>query len=65
MAVLIASAVSVLVIDCTTTGASPPIMTRRPPARTITWRETRRGEGPAGIGRQLFSIVLPSLLARR
>src|SRR3546814_7481153 len=36
------SAVSVLVIDCTTTGASPPTAT--PPMRT--WRVFRRGAGP-------------------
>src|SRR5690606_34907158 len=36
------SAVSVLVIDCTTTGASPPTAT--PPIRT--WRVGRRGAGP-------------------
>src|SRR5688500_420632 len=36
------SAVSVLVIDCTTTGASPPTAT--PPMRT--WRVARRGAGP-------------------
>jgi hypothetical protein len=36
------SAVSVLVIDCTTTGASPP--TRTPPISTC--RVRRRGAGP-------------------
>src|SRR3546814_11601986 len=36
------SAVSVLVIDCTTTGASPP--TRTLP--TSTWRVLRRAAGP-------------------
>src|SRR5690606_39835386 len=36
------SAVPVLVIDCTTTGASPPTAT--PPMRT--WRVDRRGSGP-------------------
>src|SRR6478672_104931 len=41
-AVAAASAVSVLVIDCTTTGASPPTAT--PP--THTWRVGRRGAGP-------------------
>ena len=44
------SAVSVLVIDCTTTGASPP--TRTLPTRT--WRVARRVAGPkAGFMRQL------------
>src|SRR5262249_13900334 len=37
-AVAAASAVSVLVIDCTTMGASPPMST----SPTATWRETRR-----------------------
>jgi hypothetical protein len=36
------SAVSVLVIDCTATGASPPTSTW--PIRT--WRVARRGDGP-------------------
>ena len=36
------SAVSVFVIDCTTTGASPP--TLMPPM--TTWRVSRRGDGP-------------------
>ena len=36
------SAVSVLVIDCTTTGASPPSST----LPTRTWRVARRGAGP-------------------
>src|SRR5690606_39633422 len=40
------SAVSVLVIDCTTTGASPPTAT--PPIRT--WRVGRRDSGPNAGG---------------
>jgi len=40
------SAVSVLVIDCTTTGAPPPTAT--PP--TMTWRVDRRGQGAAEVG---------------
>ena len=43
------SAVSVLVIDCTTTGAVPPTAT--PP--TTTWRVARRGAGPKRSGRQV------------
>ena len=39
------SAVSVLVMDCTTMGASPP--TRTPPTSTDT--ERRRGCGPASV----------------
>ena len=47
IAVPMASTVSVLVIDCTRTGASPPIVTTRSPQRTRAWRE-RRGAGCAG-----------------
>ena len=48
----IASCVSVLVMDCTRTGASPPIVTTREPQTARAWRE-RRGLGDAGsIGRQ-------------
>src|SRR5690606_34998084 len=45
-AVAATSAVSVLVIDCTTTGAPPPTAT----LPTRTWRVVRRGAGPkAGV----------------
>ena len=44
IAVSITSTVSVLVIDCTRTGASPPTVTTREPQRTGAWRE-RRGAG--------------------
>src|SRR5690606_93619 len=47
MAVPIASTVSVLVIDCTRTGASPPTVTTRGPQTTLACRE-RRGCGEAG-----------------
>ena len=47
IAVPIASTVSVLVIACTRTGASPPTVTTRAPQRTLAWRE-RRGAGCAG-----------------
>ena len=49
IAVPIASAVSVLVIDCTTTGASPPTHTVRWPCETATLRLARRASGPEGI----------------
>src|ERR1700737_3635371 len=50
IAVPIASAVSVFVMDCPRTGASPPIVTRWPPQRTSTACDTRRGTGPPKIG---------------
>ena len=50
MAVPIASAVSVFVIDCTRTGASPPIVTSWPPQRTSTACDLRRGAWPPWIG---------------
>jgi hypothetical protein len=49
-AVPIASAVSVLDIDCTTTGASPPTQTLRSPCWTSTLRLARRASGPDGMG---------------
>jgi hypothetical protein len=42
--------VSVLVIDCTRTGASPPIVTRLPAQRTSTACEDRRGAWPPNTG---------------
>src|SRR4051812_5413234 len=52
MAVPIASTVSVFVMDCTRTGASPPTVTTRPPHATFACTE-RRAAGAAGsIGRQ-------------
>jgi hypothetical protein len=50
MAVAIASAVSVLVIDWTTTSPAPPIRTERAPQRTCACRARRRGSEPTGIG---------------
>ena len=59
MAVPITSAVSVLVIDCTTTGASPPTITLRAPCCTSTPRLARRGSGPDPIGSlALFEKVI-------
>src|SRR5450830_874292 len=49
MAVPTASAVSVLVIDCTSTGASPPTHTLRSPLAMSTLRLKRRAWGPEGI----------------
>ena len=46
-----ASTVSVLVIDCTRTGASPPTVTVRGPQTTLAWRE-RRAFGRGGFDRQ-------------
>jgi hypothetical protein len=46
-AVSITSTVSVLVIDCTRTGASPPTVTTREPQRTLAW-SVRRRAGAAG-----------------
>src|SRR3990167_1539545 len=39
MAVAMVSTVSVFVIDCTRTGASPPIVTMREPQTASAWRE--------------------------
>ena len=52
IAVAIASAVSVLVIDCTTTGAPPPTTTTRSRHRTSTRRVRRRAIDPTGAGSQ-------------
>ena len=48
------SAVSVLVMDCTTTGASPPTMT--PP--TVTGTDARRGSGAERIGADIAASTL-------
>src|SRR5690606_2765414 len=50
MAVPMASAVSVLVMDCTTTGASPPICTTRSPQRTAARRVGRLAAAPTVEG---------------
>ena len=47
MAVPITSTVSVLVMACTRTGASPPIVSAWLPQRTTAWR-VRRGPSVAG-----------------
>src|SRR5690606_3775776 len=57
MAVPIASAVSVLVMDCTTTGASPPIRTSLPPQLTVAQRVGRFGAAPATDGQPSCTAV--------
>src|SRR3546814_12014274 len=50
MAVAMGSAVSVLVMDCTTTGAAPPTTTWRSPHFTATERVCRRCAAPTSGG---------------
>jgi len=50
IAVPITSTVSVLVIDCTRTGASPPTVTTRSPQTTRAWRLRRAAGSPSGMG---------------
>src|SRR5258705_9807921 len=57
IAVPMASTVSMLVMDCTRTGASPPTVTTRAPQATRAWTE-RRAAGAAGsTGRQGVVMV--------
>ena len=62
MAVPSASTVSVLVIDCTRTGASPPTVTCTSCQDTVACKELRRGAGPKGrqaeSGAVRISIIL-------
>ena len=65
IAVPIASTVSVLVIACTRTGASPPIVTTRAPQRTVAWqaaprRGLRRRDVRVG-GRERFAARGPGV----
>jgi hypothetical protein len=53
-----ASSVSVLVIDCTRTGAFPPTVMRALSQTTSDWREARFGDGPRGNGGRQFDMVL-------
>ncbi len=57
------SAVTVVVIDWTETGASPPTGTACLPLPTITWRDFRRGaRGSGGIaGRPRSTVIRESL----
>src|ERR1700733_8018645 len=60
------SAVTVVVIDCTETGAPPPTGTACFPLPTMTWRDLRRGAtgSAAGTGmpRSIVMIVIASLV---
>src|SRR4051812_50203544 len=51
IAVPIGSSVSVLVMDCTRTGASPPTVTTREPQATLAWTERRAGRAAGVVGR--------------
>src|SRR5215207_920467 len=62
IAVPTASTVSVLVIDCTRTGASPPTVTVRGPQTTLAWRERRARGAAASMGRQPPGITESSLI---
>ncbi|MCY1506049.1 hypothetical protein D9M68_402850 [compost metagenome] len=67
IAVPMASTVSVLVIDCTRVGASPPTVTVRGPQTTLAWRE-RRAFGAAdsmGWGVQSVVTISPRNAPRR
>ena len=59
------SAVTVVVIDCTDTGAPPPTGTACLPLPTMIWRDLRRGAsgsaGGCGMPRSIVMIVYPSL----
>ena len=57
MAVPITSTVSVLVIDCTRTGALPPTVTTREPQTTRAWRLRRGAASPSGIGVAGFGFI--------
>src|SRR5215469_1651680 len=63
--VLFTSAVTVVVIDWTETGAPPPTGTACVPLPTITWRDVRRvargAGGAAGIPRSIFITESASL----
>ena len=50
MAVPITSTVSVLVMDCTRTGAPPPTVTTREPQTTLDWRLWRLAGNAMAIG---------------
>src|SRR5574343_567239 len=50
MAVPMTSAVSVLVMDCTRTGAPPPTVTTREPQTTRACSERRGAASPSGMG---------------
>src|ERR1700676_5630034 len=60
------SAVSVVVIDCTETGAPPPTGTACFPLPTTIWRDLRRGATGStdgcGMPRSIVMIVIASLV---
>src|SRR5690606_3645569 len=65
MAVAMASAVSVLVMDWTTTGASPPMRTTLCPQRTVAQRVDRLGAAPTSEGapsRTTASFIVGNVL---
>src|SRR3954470_394365 len=58
IAVPMASCVSVFVIDCTRTGASPPMVTTREPHTARAWRVRCLSGDAASMGRQGSMIFL-------
>src|SRR5215469_7779543 len=60
------SAVSVVVIDCTETGAPPPTGTACGPLPTMIWRETRRAAsgGAATSGMPRLTVIVIALLGQ-
>src|ERR1700733_1272301 len=58
------SAVSVVVIDCTETGAPPPTATACWPLPTMIWRDIRRGASGAGAtsGMPRLTVMIIALL---
>src|SRR5215469_1457592 len=60
------SAVSVVVIDCTDTGAPPPTATACSPLPTMIWREVRRGASEAGAdaGMPRLTVIVIALLSQ-
>src|SRR5690606_2543863 len=57
MAVPMASAGSAVVMDCTTTGAPPPLCTARRPQRTVAMRVGRRAAAPTTEGLALQGVL--------
>ncbi len=59
------SAVSVLVMDCTTIGAPPPTVTAPLPDPMVTAQVLRRGAGSAaiGVGRRVSVVMISVVMA--
>src|ERR1700689_5136596 len=57
------SAVSVVVIDCTETGAPPPTGTACGPLPTMIWREARRGASGAEATTGMPRLMLIKIIA--